>query len=113
MDREVEIARKVHEIHGQRKLEYGDHYIVPPFDKVLIATNEYDLDLIADGDVCIWIPSPLDYMKMLWKIDADRFILSDDGVYEGETKYEGDEWRFPYDGIHTTPAEAWWKVISR
>ena len=112
LERELEIARKVREIHGPRSLGYGDCYVVPPFNKKLIATNEYDLDMVADGDVCIWLPTDSDYMKMLWEIDNDRFILADDGVYIGKVDYHEKEWTFDYDTRCDSPSEAWMKVVE-
>jgi len=114
--REIEIARKVREIHGQRKFQYGDQYIVGATVGLQIKgiwgshpiCEASKMAVIASA---LWLPSMIDYMKMLWEIDPDKFVLCDDGVYMGETAYQKDLWTFDFNELLGTPGEAWMKVV--
>ena len=108
---EINIAEKVREIHGPRMWEEGDRYIHD--EQVLfVGKFHYSGAIVTPHEDSLWLPTQMDYMDLLWEIDADRFILADDGVYEGETHYEGDTWTFKYDNRYDSPREAWWRVIN-
>jgi len=94
-EREIEIARKVQEVCGEHEWSIGDYYYsrlgnIPPED-------------------AIWLPSEMDYMRMLWEENGDAY-LTDHGVYE--LYYIDSEIRWERRKVADTPAEAWMKVVE-
>jgi hypothetical protein len=120
---EINIAEKVREVHGPREWKKGDIFFDTGMTCIFKGdhlTNDFAVVDVVPRDGWIpeprqfplWLPTQMDYMDLLWGIDADRFILADDGVYEGETHYKGDTWTFNYDNRYDSPSKAWWKVIN-
>lgn len=112
-ERVIEIAQKVREIHGEHDFRMGQEFYSGP-GSPYVFLEEPDEDV---SDEWLWLPSSMDYMRMLWVISV-RYIMTvgaevwklNSGVVGwacGATITMGAMTK-----IANSPAEAWWNVVS-